>query len=131
MAFDADNKITAVKADTIANLGAYMSLFSSVVPTYLHAILYSGQYVIPAIHCNMRTAYHQHRTPVDAYRGAGRPETTYALERVVETAARELGVDAGRIAPQELHPPTVAVPDAGHPPVRFRRLRKGLARSRP
>jgi carbon-monoxide dehydrogenase large subunit len=78
MAFDADNKITALKADTIANLGAYMSLFSSVVPTYLHAILYSGQYVIPAIHCNMRTAY-TNTVPVDAYRGAGRPETTYAL----------------------------------------------------
>ena len=96
MAFDADNKITALKADTIANLGAYMSLFSSVVPTYLHAILYSGQYVIPAIHCNMRTAY-TNTVPVDAYRGAGRPETTYALERVVETAARELGVSPAEL----------------------------------
>lgn len=91
MAFDKDHKILGLKADTIANLGAYMSLFSSVTPTYLHSILYSGQYVIPAIHSNVRTVY-TNTAPVDAYRGAGRPETTYALERIIETAAREMGV---------------------------------------
>ncbi|MCY0092523.1 xanthine dehydrogenase family protein molybdopterin-binding subunit [Hoeflea ulvae] len=99
MAFDANNKMLAVKADTVANLGAYMSLFSSVVPTFLHAILYSGQYVIPAIHCNMRTVY-TNTVPVDAYRGAGRPETTFALERVIETAARELGVSPAELRRQ-------------------------------
>ena len=91
MAFDADNKITAFKVDTIANLGGYMSLFSSSVPTYLYATLLSGQYNIPAIHCNVRTVY-TNTTPVDAYRGAGRPEATYLVERIVETAARELGI---------------------------------------
>jgi len=91
LAFDADNKMTALKVDTIANFGAYMSLFSSAVPTYLYATLLSGQYVIPAIHANVRAVY-TNTAPVDAYRGAGRPEATYLLERVVETAAHELGV---------------------------------------
>ncbi|MBU4528609.1 MAG: xanthine dehydrogenase family protein molybdopterin-binding subunit [Hoeflea sp.] len=91
MAFDANNKITGFKVDTIANLGAYMSLFSSSVPTYLYATLLSGQYNIPAIHANVRTVY-TNTVPVDAYRGAGRPEATYLMERVMETAARELGV---------------------------------------
>ncbi|MGY6706815.1 MAG: xanthine dehydrogenase family protein molybdopterin-binding subunit [Rhizobiaceae bacterium] len=96
MAFDADNRMTALKVDTIANFGAYMSLFSSAVPTYLYATLLSGQYVIPNIHANVRAVY-TNTAPVDAYRGAGRPEATYLLERIVETAARELGV-----APAEL-----------------------------
>ncbi|MCJ8240015.1 xanthine dehydrogenase family protein molybdopterin-binding subunit [Peteryoungia algae] len=91
MAFDKDNNIIGLKVDTVANLGAYMSLFSSSVPTYLYATLLSGQYAIPAIHANVRTVY-TNTVPVDAYRGAGRPEATYLLERTVETAARELGV---------------------------------------
>ena len=96
LAFDDDNRMIGLKVDTIANFGAYMSLFSSSVPTYLYATLLSGQYVIPAIHCNVRAVY-TNTTPVDAYRGAGRPEATYVLERLVETAARELG-----LAPAEL-----------------------------
>ncbi|MBX9457032.1 MAG: xanthine dehydrogenase family protein molybdopterin-binding subunit [Rhizobium sp.] len=96
MAFDANNRITALKVDTIANLGAYMSLFSSAVPTYLYATLLSGQYVIPAIHANVRTVY-TNTAPVDAYRGAGRPEATYLLERTMETAARELGVSPAEL----------------------------------
>jgi aerobic carbon-monoxide dehydrogenase large subunit len=99
MAFDKDNNIIALKTDTIANLGAYMSLFSSVVPTYLHATLLSGQYNIPAIHCNMRAVY-TNTAPVDAYRGAGRPEATYTVERMVETAARELGVSPAELRRQ-------------------------------
>lgn len=96
MAFDKDNRITALKVDTIANLGAYMSLFSSSVPTYLYATLLSGQYAIPAIHANVRTVY-TNTAPVDAYRGAGRPEATYLLERTMETAARELGVSPAEL----------------------------------
>ncbi|MEO3386401.1 xanthine dehydrogenase family protein molybdopterin-binding subunit [Mesorhizobium sp. CAU 1741] len=96
LAFDADNKMTALKVDTIANFGAYMSLFSSSVPTYLYATLLSGQYVIPAIHANVRAVY-TNTAPVDAYRGAGRPEATYVVERVVETAARELGVSPAEL----------------------------------
>ena len=96
MAFDKDNRIIGLKVDTIANFGAYMSLFSSSVPTYLYATLLSGQYNIPAIHANVRAVY-TNTSPVDAYRGAGRPEATYLLERTMETAARELGVSPAEL----------------------------------
>ncbi|MBK8455746.1 MAG: xanthine dehydrogenase family protein molybdopterin-binding subunit [Phyllobacteriaceae bacterium] len=96
MAFDKNNKVIGLKVDTIANLGAYMSLFSSSVPTYLYATLLSGQYDIPAIYANVRTVY-TNTAPVDAYRGAGRPEATYLLERTMETAARELKVDPAEL----------------------------------
>ena len=96
MGFDANNKIVGFAVDTIANLGAYMSLFSSSVPTYLYATLLSGQYNIENIHCNVRTVY-TNTTPVDAYRGAGRPEACFLIERMMETAARELGVDPAEL----------------------------------
>ena len=91
MGFDKDNNIVGFQVDTIANLGAYMSLFSSSVPTYLYATLLSGQYNIANIHANVRAVY-TNTTPVDAYRGAGRPEASFLIERMMETAARELGV---------------------------------------
>ncbi len=91
LALDADNKITGFRVKTVANLGAYMSLFSSSVPTYLYATLLSGQYDIPAIHANVKAVY-TNTTPVDAYRGAGRPEATFLVERMMETAAREVGL---------------------------------------
>ena len=96
MALDADNKILGLKVDTVANLGAYMSLFSSATPTYLYATLLSGQYDIPAIHANVRAVY-TNTVPVDAYRGAGRPEATYVIERTMETAARELGMSPAEL----------------------------------
>ncbi|WP_082376743.1 xanthine dehydrogenase family protein molybdopterin-binding subunit [Ahrensia marina] len=99
MGFDANNNIVGLKVDTIANLGAYMSLFSSATPTYLYATLLSGQYNIPAIYGNVRAVY-TNTAPVDAYRGAGRPEATYLLERTMETAARELGVDPAELRRQ-------------------------------
>jgi aerobic carbon-monoxide dehydrogenase large subunit len=92
MAFDAEGKITALRAKTIANLGAYMSTFSSSVPTYLYATLLSGQYGIPNIYCEVDAVY-TNTVPVDAYRGAGRPEATYVVERLVEVGARELQMD--------------------------------------
>ena len=96
LAFNSDNRIIGLKVDTIANLGGYMSLFSSSVPTYLYATLLSGQYDIPTIHANVRTVY-TNTAPVDAYRGAGRPEATFVVERVMETAARELGVSPAEL----------------------------------
>jgi carbon-monoxide dehydrogenase large subunit len=92
MAFDAEGRITALRAKTIANLGAYMSTFSSSVPTYLYATLLSGQYGIPAIYCEVDAVY-TNTVPVDAYRGAGRPEATFVVERLVEVGAREMGLD--------------------------------------
>ncbi len=96
MGFDKDGKITGFKVDTIANLGAYMSLFSSSVPTYLYATLLSGQYNIANIHANVRTVY-TNTVPVDAYRGAGRPEATFVVERMMETAAREMKMDPAEL----------------------------------
>src|SRR3954451_11321848 len=96
MAFDADHRITAIKAKTVANLGAYMSTFSSSVPTYLYATLLSGQYDVPQIYCEVDAVY-TNTVPVDAYRGAGRPEATFVVERLVEVAARELGVDSAEL----------------------------------
>ena len=96
MAFNADHKIVGLKVDTKANLGAYMSLFSSATPTYLYATLLSGQYDIPAIYANVKGVY-TNTAPVDAYRGAGRPEATYVVERTIETAARELGLSPAEL----------------------------------
>jgi len=96
MAFDKDNKILGLRVKTYANFGAYMSLFSSSVPTYLYATLLSGQYNIPAIYAEVMGVY-TNTSPVDAYRGAGRPEASYLLERTMETAARQLKVDPGEL----------------------------------
>src|SRR6201746_2656177 len=96
MAFDKDNKITRRRVKTYANLGAYMSLFSSSVPTYLYATLLSGQYNIPNIFAEVISVY-TNTTPVDAYRGAGRPEARFAIERLMETAARQLNVDPAEL----------------------------------
>jgi carbon-monoxide dehydrogenase large subunit len=92
LALDANGKILALRAKTIANLGAYMSTFSSSVPTYLYATLLSGQYNIPSIYCEVDAVY-TNTAPVDAYRGAGRPEATFVVERLVEVAARQMEID--------------------------------------
>jgi aerobic carbon-monoxide dehydrogenase large subunit len=92
LAVDETGKITGLRVHTIANLGAYLSTFSSAVPTYLYAPLLSGQYAIPNIYCEVDAIY-TNTAPVDAYRGAGRPEATFVIERLVEVAARELGQD--------------------------------------
>ncbi|HKH96770.1 MAG TPA: xanthine dehydrogenase family protein molybdopterin-binding subunit, partial [Beijerinckiaceae bacterium] len=95
MALGEDGRILALRVATIANLGAYLSTFSSSVPTYLYAPLLSGQYDIPAIYCEVDGVY-TNTAPVDAYRGAGRPEATFVVERLVEVAARELGMEPAR-----------------------------------
>lgn len=95
LAIDAAGKIIALRAQTVANLGAYLSTFASSVPTYLYAPLLSGQYDIPAIYCEVDGVY-TNTAPVDAYRGAGRPEATFVVERLVEVAARELGMDPAK-----------------------------------
>ncbi len=96
LAVDRDGRFLALRVSTKANLGAYMSSFSSAIPTYLYAPLLSGQYRIPAIYANVK-AYYTNTTPVDAYRGAGRPEACYVVETLVDAAARELGIDRAEI----------------------------------
>ena len=92
MAMDDKGHILGLRVKTKANLGAYLSTFSSCVPTYLYAPLLSGQYNIPAIYVEVEGLY-TNTAPVDAYRGAGRPEATFVIERMVEVAAREMGQD--------------------------------------
>ncbi|MGQ0713157.1 MAG: xanthine dehydrogenase family protein molybdopterin-binding subunit [Gemmatimonadaceae bacterium] len=104
MAFDADGRILGLRARTIANLGAYLSLFGPSVPTYLYGTLLSGQYTIPTIFCDVR-GVHTHTTPVDAYRGAGRPEACYVVERLVDLGARQLGLDPAEIRNRNFIPP--------------------------
>ncbi len=96
LAMDKDGHFLALRADTTANLGAYLSTFSTCIPTILHATLLAGQYKTPKIYCEV-TAVFTNTAPVDAYRGAGRPEATYLLERIVETAAHEMGIDPAEI----------------------------------
>jgi aerobic carbon-monoxide dehydrogenase large subunit len=96
LAMDAEGNFTALKVHTIANMGAYLSTFASCVPTYLYATLLAGQYKTPAIYCAVDAVY-TNTAPVDAYRGAGRPEATYLLETIVETAARETGRDPAEL----------------------------------
>jgi carbon-monoxide dehydrogenase large subunit len=96
LALDANGKILGMKVKTIANLGAYMSTFSSAVPTYLYATLLSGQYDIPAIYAEVDAVY-TNTAPVDAYRGAGRPEATFVVERLLEEAARQLKLDPAEL----------------------------------
>ena len=96
MAFDKNAKALALKVDTIANLGAYLSTFGPAIPTWLHGTLLAGQYATPAIYVNVKTVF-TNTVPVDAYRGAGRPEASFVLERLMSKAAREFGIDQAEI----------------------------------
>jgi carbon-monoxide dehydrogenase large subunit len=96
LALDKDGKFLAMRVRTTANLGAYLSTFASCIPTILYATLLAGQYTTPIIYCEV-TAVFTNTVPVDAYRGAGRPEATYVVERLVETAAREMKIDPAEI----------------------------------
>ncbi|WP_298836263.1 xanthine dehydrogenase family protein molybdopterin-binding subunit [uncultured Roseobacter sp.] len=92
LALDGDNNFTALRTETFANMGAYLSTFAPSVPTWLHGTLMAGNYKTPLIYVNVKAVF-TNTVPVDAYRGAGRPEATFQLERVIDKAARELGVD--------------------------------------
>jgi carbon-monoxide dehydrogenase large subunit len=96
LALDAEGRFLGLRVNTTANVGAYLSTFASCVPTILYATLLAGQYATPKI-CATVTAVFTNTAPVDAYRGAGRPEATYTVERIVETAARELGIDPAEL----------------------------------
>ncbi|HVO02826.1 MAG TPA: xanthine dehydrogenase family protein molybdopterin-binding subunit [Candidatus Cybelea sp.] len=92
LALDKDGKFLGLRVSTKANMGAYLSTFAPCIPTYLYATLLAGVYTTPAIYCEVKALF-THTAVVDAYRGAGRPECTYLLERLVEKAARETGMD--------------------------------------
>ncbi|MBN8925048.1 MAG: molybdopterin-dependent oxidoreductase, partial [Rhodospirillales bacterium] len=92
MALDADGTFLALRVATIANMGAYLSTFAPCVPTYLYATLLAGVYKTPAIYAEVKAVF-TNTVPVDAYRGAGRPEATYLLERLVDVIAHDTGMD--------------------------------------
>lgn len=96
LALDADGRFLAIEVDTLASMGAYLSSTGSLIPTYMYATMLSGQYDIPAIYNRTRGLY-TNSCPVDAYRGAGRPEAAYVVERIVSLAARKLGLDQAEI----------------------------------
>jgi len=103
MAMDDDGNIVGLKVDTLANIGAYLSTFSPSIPTYLYGTLLSGQYDIPAIHCEVTGAF-TNVPPVDAYRGAGRPEASFVLERLIHMAAKEMDMDPAEFRRQNFVP---------------------------
>ncbi len=96
LGLDRDNKFVALKVSTLANMGGYLSTFATAIPTYLYATLLAGTYTTPVIYAEVKAVF-THTVPVDAYRGAGRPEATFLLERIVDLAADELGVDPAEL----------------------------------
>src|SRR6266550_965535 len=96
LALDKDGKFLAMRVQTTAAMGAYLSTFASCIPTILYATLLAGQYTTPAIYCEVTAAFTT-TAPVDAYRGAGRPEATYVIERIVHQAGVEMGIPQDEI----------------------------------
>eukprot|EP00903_Cladosiphon_okamuranus_P000286 g286.t1 len=113
MGFDADGNIVALQATTFANLGAYLSTFAPAVPTYLHGTLMQGLYTTPKVNVDV-TGMFTHTNAVDAYRGAGRPEATYLLERMLDLAALEMGKDPAKLRLQNFIPPFDGVEEPGY-----------------
>ena len=105
LALGEDGKFIGLRVETYAAMGAYLSTFAPAVPTYLYGTLMSGEYDLPAIHCHVYGVF-THTVPVDAYRGAGRPEATFVVERLVDEAARVSGID-----PAELRRRNFVAPD--------------------
>ena len=129
MALTSDGMITGLHVTTWANMGAYLSTFGPLIPTALYVTLFSGLYKIPAI---FGEAYGTltNTVPVDAYRGAGRPEASYMLETLVDMAARELGMDPVELRRKNLiqpddfpyETPVAFVYDSGNYPALFDKI---------
>lgn len=122
LALDETGKFLAFRVNTLANMGGYLSTFGPNIPTNLYAPLLGGVYTTPAIYCNVKVVF-TNTVPVDAYRGAGRPEATFVLERMVDVAASEMGIDRVEIRrrnmiPKEAYPyqtPVLVQYDSGDP----------------
>ena len=96
LAMDDEGRFLALKATTYANLGAYLSNFGPFIPTAAGTNMLAGLYRTPAIHVRVKGVV-TNTVPVDAYRGAGRPEAAYVVERLVDAAAREIGLSPDEI----------------------------------
>lgn len=104
LALDRDGRFLALRIDTTANMGAYLSTFAPEVPTVPAASMHCGVYGIPRVFAHVRCAF-TNTTPVEAYRGSGRPEAAYTVERLVDQAARELGIDPAELRRRNFVPP--------------------------
>ncbi|MBC8221088.1 MAG: xanthine dehydrogenase family protein molybdopterin-binding subunit [Proteobacteria bacterium] len=113
LALDAEGNITGLRTKTYASLGAYLSNFSTCIPTWLHGTLMQGLYTTPAVHVDV-TGVVTNTVPVDAVRGAGRPEASFCVERLVETAAREIGMDPAEFRLKNFIPPFDGVEQEGY-----------------
>ncbi len=113
MGFDADGKIVALQAYTYANMGGYLSTFAPAVPTYLHGTLLQGLYTTPKINVDVKAMF-THTNAVDAYRGAGRPEATYLLERLLDLAALEMNTDPAELRMKNFIPAFDGVEQEGY-----------------
>src|SRR5271165_5653419 len=103
MAIDQEGRFLGLRVTTLANMGAYLSTFAPAVPTYLYATLLAGVYKTPVIYVEVKAVF-TNTVPVDAYRGAGRPETAFLLERLVDAAAHDTGMDRVEIRKQNFIP---------------------------
>ncbi|MBU9698491.1 xanthine dehydrogenase family protein molybdopterin-binding subunit [Rhodobacteraceae bacterium HSP-20] len=99
-----DGEILAIRTETLANVGAYLSNFSTATPTFLHGTLMAGPYKVPHVYVNVKTVF-TNTAPVDAYRGAGRPEATFSLERIIDKMCRELNLDPFEVRRKNLIQP--------------------------
>jgi carbon-monoxide dehydrogenase large subunit len=108
LALDADGRFLALRVETLANLGAYVSMVGAAIPSAIYTALLAGVYATPAIHVSV-TGVFTNTVPTDAYRGAGRPEACFVLERLADEAARLLGMDRAEIRRRNLVP-TSAMP---------------------
>ena len=99
-----DGTITGLDVTTYANMGAYLSTFAPLIPTWLYGLMLSGPYTIPNVYCKVIAPF-TNTTPVDAYRGAGRPEATYAVERAVDLFAAKINMDPAEVRRINLIPP--------------------------
>ncbi|MEZ4606077.1 MAG: molybdopterin cofactor-binding domain-containing protein [Deinococcales bacterium] len=103
MCVNAEGKVLAMRVKTIANMGAYLTTFAPAVPTYLYGCLLSGTYPFKGIYCEVHAPF-TNTVPVDAYRGAGRPEATYLVERLMDMMAGKLGIDPAEFRRQNFIP---------------------------
>ncbi len=113
MGFDEDGIIVGLQVYTHANMGAYLSTFAPAVPTYLYGTLLQGLYRTPKINVDVNGMF-THTNAVDAYRGAGRPEATFLLERLIDTAALEMGVNPVELRLKNFIPPFDGVEEPGY-----------------
>jgi carbon-monoxide dehydrogenase large subunit len=105
LALEADGRFLALHVQTFANLGAYVSTFGAAIPSAIYSALFAGGYRTPAIFVEV-TGVFTNTTPTDAFRGAGRPEACYVLERLADCAAQKLGIDRAEIRRRNLIPPS-------------------------